>query len=317
MNKKIYFVELNKGEEKYISNKNLNAEYFYEPVSEKNVEQISDAEIISAMVHSDFSESVLKKLPNLKMIALRSVGYNNVDLRFCAEQGIVVSHVPDYGSHAIAEHVFALLLSSIRNIEVAEENVENGIFDEKGLCGETLKGKTIGIIGTGKIGAHVCRIASLGFGMNVLAFDVHQNLELAEKYNFKYVELDEIYKQSHVISLHAPLFPSTTHMINKKSLLKMNDGTILINTSRGKLICTEDLVAALKSGKIAKALLDVIENENNLKKDRELIHMDNVIVTPHIAYYTHETVENMYTGSIESISEYLNNKKIKNQIFGN
>lgn len=313
---KIFFTDVQIGEEQEFQKFFPKARFSRESISLGNFKNVLDAEIISGMVHDDFSSAVLKKLPNLKMIALRSVGYNNVDLEYCAANNIIVSHVPDYGSHAIAEHVFALLLSSLRKIFLAEKKVENGVFDDKGLCGQTLKGKTIGVIGTGKIGAHVCRIAALGLGMKVFAFDKNQNEELSAKYNFEYCSLEELYKESDIISLHIPLFPETEHMINKESLDSMKDGVILVNTSRGKLIKTQDLVAALKNGKVSKALLDVLENEHNLDKDRELVHLESVLVTPHIAYYTHETIESMYAGAAESIKEFLENSIVKNRVEG-
>lgn len=311
---KILFFEVNPREEKHLSSLGKSVDFSQKALSFENAHLYSDAEVVCGMVHSDFSASVLDQIPGLKMIALRSVGYNNVDLAYCREHDIVVTHVPDYGSHAIAEHVFALLLSTLRNIELANQNVQNDIFDEEGLQGETLAGKTIGIIGTGKIGLHVCRIASLGFQMKVVAFDKYPNQDLAKKYNFEYVDLENLYSRADVISLHVPLFPETEHLINKNSLMKMKDGVVLVNTSRGKLICTEDLVVAIKSQKVRYALLDVLEHEGNLIESRGLISLPNTVVTPHIAYYTHETVENMYAGAIDSINRFISNRDLGNKV---
>lgn len=313
---KIYFFEVNADETQYTKEFQYDAEYITEALSMDNAPYYSDADIVCGMVHSDFSASVLRHMPKLKMIALRSVGYNNVDLEYCNEHNIVVTHVPDYGSHAIAEHVFALLLATLCKIEAANKSVESGIFDEKGLRGETLTGKTLGVIGTGKIGLHVCRMASLGFNMNVIAYDVHPKNDFAEKYNFSYVDLETVYKNSDIISLHVPLFPNTEHIINKESLSKMKDGVVLVNTSRGKLICTEDLVDALISKKVRYALLDVLEHEGNLEKSRGLIDLPNTVITPHIAYYTHETVENMYRGANNSIQNFIDGNQLVNRVVG-
>lgn len=310
MKKNIYFFEVKPDEREHITNNYPNAIIFEEEFSEKILEQCLNAHILCGMVHSDFSKKNLEKIDNLELIVTRSVGYNHIDLKYCAEVGVPVCNVPDYGSHVIAEHVFALLLASVRKILQGEEHTALGNFDETGLCGTALKGKTIGIIGTGKIGSHVCRIASLGFLMNVIAFDVNQNLDLAKKHNFSYVDtLDELYKQSDFISLHAPLFPSTKHMINSTSIAKMKDGVSLINTSRGALINTYDLIDGIKSGKFAHVALDVIEHENNLAEAQEILTLENVIITPHIAYYTYDSIDKMYEIALISINEYLTKKK--------
>lgn len=317
MNKKIYFFEVKPDEQNHVLKKYPNALLFEEPFSKDLIEKVSDAHILCGMVHSDFSAENLSPLKNLELLVTRSVGYNHVDLKYCDEHNISVCNVPEYGSYVIAEHVFALLLSSVRNILTSEEHTSHGNFDENGLCGIALKGKTLGIIGVGKIGAHVARIASKGFLMKVIAYDVHPDSALAEKYEFEYLDsVDEIYEQADFISLHVPLFPSTEHMINDKSIAKMRDGVTLINTSRGALINTHDLVKAIKAGKFAHVALDVVEHENNLSQASELLHLSKVVITPHIAYYTRESVGEMYRVGLLSISEYINGKKLSYQVFG-
>ena len=247
----------------------------------------------------------------------RSVGYNHIDLKYCDEHNILVANVPDYGSYVIAEHVFALLLSSVRKVLEGEEHTAHKDFSENGLRGMALKGKTLGIIGTGKIGMHVARIASLGFLMNVIAYDPHPKEDFAQEYRFHYVDsLDDIYEQSDIISLHVPLFPTTKHMINNESIAKMKDGVTLINTSRGGLIKTEDLVSNIKKGKFAHVALDVVEHENNLAEVSELLELPGVIITPHIAYYTRESVENMYKIGAQSIDEFLTGKELTYRVLG-
>ncbi len=317
MHKNIYFFEVKEDERDFVTEKYPEATLFEEPFSADLVEQVRDAHILCGMVHSDFSAENLAQLKDLELIVTRSVGYNHIDLGYCEERGILVSHVPDYGSHVIAEHVFALLLSSARKILEGEEHTSHGNFSEEGLVGMALKGKTLGVIGTGKIGAHVTRIASRGFLMRVLAYDVHPNQELAIEYGFNYVDsLDDIYKQSDVISLHVPLFPSTEHMINRESIAKMKDGVTLINTSRGGLINTPDLVEAIKKGKFGHVALDVVEHENNLSEVKELLELPNVIITPHIAYYTRDSVSEMYRVGLEAIEQYLKGEALTNRVVG-
>ncbi len=309
MKKNIYFFEVKDDERRHVTEQYPNVTIFSDDFSSEFIDQCQDAHVLCGMVHSDFSAENLSQFQNLELIVTRSVGYNHIDLKYCDENNIPVCHVPDYGSHVIAEHVFALLLASARKIIEGEEQTALGNFDEAGLCGTALKGKTIGIIGTGKIGSHVCRIASRGFLMNVIAYDLHPRPELAEEYGFTYVDsLDDIYAQSDFISLHAPLFPSTKHMINAESIAKMRDGVTLINTSRGGLIHTGDLISAIKAEKFEHVALDVIEHENNLVEANEILTLPNVIITPHIAYYTHDSVDKMYEIGLQSITEYLEGK---------
>lgn len=315
--KNIYFFEVEDEDHKLITDQYPNATIFKEPFSEKNIDKCKNAEILSGMVNSKFSEELLIKCPNLKLIVIRAVGYNTVDLKWADENNIPVCNVPDYGSHVIAEHTFALLLASIRNILEGEARTECCNYSWCGLRGIALKGKTFGVIGTGRIGAHVCRIASLGFQMNVIAFDKYPDKKLAEKNKFKYVDsFDELLEQSDVISLHIPLFPETKHMINKETISKMKDGAILINTSRGGLINTPDLIKAIKSKKLSHVALDVIEHEQNIEKDREILTLPGVIITPHIAFYADDSMENMYKEGIKSMKEFMNDKKLCHQVHG-
>ena len=152
---------------------------------------------------------------------------------------------------------------------------------------------------------------------NVIAYDLHQDLNLAKENGFSYVDsVNDIYQESDFISLHLPLFPSTRHMINTESIMKMKDGVTLINTSRGGIINTHDLVSAIKDGKFAHVALDVVEHEDNLAEVHELLHLPNVIITPHIAYYTHESVDEMYRVALDAIGDFLNRKSLVNQVVG-
>ena len=321
---KIAFFEVKEGEAPFVEQCNIPAEkiIIHDTVQdfltqEEGRAQAKNFEALSVMVHSHLSRDTLEQFPQLKLIVTRSVGYDHIDLAYCKEKGIAVTHVPDYGSHVIAEHVFALLLSSVRKILEGEAETQQGIFNDEGLMGMALKGKTIGVIGTGKIGAHVCRIASKGFLMKVIAYDVHPQPELAEQYDFQYVDnLDTLYRESDIITLHVPLFESTRHMINRESIAKMKDGVTLINTSRGGLIDTHDLVAAIRAGKFSHVALDVVEHEENIAEVQELLELPGVIITPHIAYYTRESVGNMYSTSCEELRRFFAGEALQYPVQG-
>lgn len=275
-----------------------------EGVPDDLVDSCKDAEILSCFIGIEWTADILKQLPNLKLICTRSVGYNHIDLGYCQEHGIAVCNVPDYGSHVIAEHVFALLLSRLRHIAEGDAKVESGEFDYHGLRGVSLRGKTLGIVGTGKIGRKAAQIA-YGFGMNIVAVDRCRTVELEDLLHVKYVELDELFAQSDIITLHLPALPETTHMINAEAFSKMKDGVVLVNTARGELIDSKALLDALNSGKVKYALLDVLEHEHNFEENKELIHHPNVITTPHTAFYAEESMTNMYEDAFESIDQFL------------
>ncbi len=313
----IYFFEVEKSDAKLVKKRFPKAKIFEEPFSSKNVKKCKNAEILCAMIDSDFSGKNLEKCPNLKMIATRTVGYNHIDLKWAAEHKIPVCNVPDYGSHVIAEHVFALLLASVRNVLEGEERTEKRVFSWKGLRGMALQGKTLGVIGTGKIGMNVCRMASQGFLMNVIAYDLYPNKKMARENNFKYVKsLNEIWKKSDIITLHVPMFPKTKHMINDKTIAKMKDGVVLINTARGGLIDTKALIRAIKKGKFTDVALDVIEHETNIKENKTLLNLPGVIITPHIAFYADDSMLNMYKEAIKSIERFMKGKKLLHQVCG-
>lgn len=262
-----------------------------------------DAEVISCFIQTAFNADVLKKLPKLKLLCTRSVGFDHIDVETCRKQGITVCNVPDYGSHVIAEHVFALLLSTLRHVHEGEKRVESGVFDYHGLRGMALRGKTIGIIGTGKIGRRVAQIAH-GFGMQIVAVDQCRTLELTDLLGVRYVTLRELLRQSDIITLHVPPTKQTEHMIDATAFAAMKDGVILINTARGSLINSQALLVALNSGKIGYALLDVLEHEQNFEENRELVAHPRVVTTPHIAFYADDAMRNMYVDVFRSIQQW-------------
>lgn len=298
--------------------------FFPHPLDAETAHEAADADIVSVFVYSDLGADVLGKLPALKFITTRSMGYDHIDLDACAARGIVVSRVPTYGERTVAEHAFALILALSRKIFLAYERTERHEFDYHGLQGFDLYGKTIGIVGGGKIGQTVARIAK-GFEMRVLVADPFEKPELAEEIGFAYAPLDRLLAASDVVTLHAPLLPETTHLINAESLKGMKRGAILVNTARGGLIDTQALLSALEEGILSGAGLDVLEEECALKEEKELmsaafakkcdlgalvrnhllIERDDVIITPHIAFNSKEAVERILSTTIGNIRAFI------------
>ena len=268
---------------------------------------------ICVFVNDIVNKDVIDKLVeyNVKLILLRCAGYNNVDLQYCYNK-IHVFRVPAYSPYAVAEHTMALLLTLVRKIHKAYIRTRNFNFNIEGLQGFDLHNKTIGIIGTGKIGKIFVNICK-GFGMNVIAYDKYQSEGI------KYVSLDELFKESDIISLHCPLTKETHHIIDSDTIKLMNKNPIIINTSRGGLINTKDLLSSIKNKKITGACLDVYEEESNIFfKDYsaeiiqdeillELISMPNVIVTSHQAYLTNEALNNIASTTMFNVKEFLDN----------
>ncbi|GHO91614.1 lactate dehydrogenase [Reticulibacter mediterranei] len=283
------------------------------------------AEIVVLMpfIHERIGHAEIEKMPQLKLIATRSTGYDHIDLAAAAQHGIAVANVPGYGETAVAEQTFALVLTLSRKMHLAYTRTQQGDYSIEGLRGFDLYGKTLGVVGAGAIGLHVIRIAK-GFGMNVVAYDVNQNRLLAEVLGFRYVKLDELFTISDIITLHAPALPSTQHMINRETLSTMKHGALLINTARGSLIDTQALVWALDTGILAGAGLDALEGEEFLQHEEELLNTpdtedklkilahnrllqrrDNVVITPHIAFNTEEALRRILDTTIENVQAFL------------
>ena len=248
----------------------------------------------------------------LQVVALRCAGFNNVDLPTAERLGIRVVRVPAYSPHAVAEHTIALLLGLNRRLHRACSRVREGNFSLQGLMGFDLHGKTVGVIGTGRIGVLVAQILK-AFGCDVLAFDVSPNSE-AEHAGAVYVELDELFVRSDVISLHCPLTPDTQHLISSESIGRMKPGVVLINISRGGIVDTDAVIAGLKSGQIGGLAIDVYEEEADLffeDLSNEVIHDDvfarlltfpNVLVTGHQAFFTREALEQIAVTTLFNIA---------------
>jgi D-lactate dehydrogenase len=280
--------------------------------------------ILSVFVHDRVTREVLDLYPNVKCIAARSTGFDNIDLKACKERGISVCNVPRYGDNTVAEHTFALLLSLSRNLRKAYLKALADDYTTKDLMGFDLKGKKLGVVGTGKIGLRVIKIAK-GFSMDVIASDVHRDEFNADVLGFRYVSLDELFNSSDIMSLHAPLTADTRHMINEESLKKMKRGMILINTSRGGLVHTAALIKALDDGTVSGAGLDVLEyeefidtqeddlldGESDPSMEKKMIHQynllrrPNVVFTPHVAFNSREAIERILETTAGNIRAYV------------
>jgi len=274
---------------------------------DKIVERIGDAQIVFTN-KTPLPREVLSKVPNVKYIGVLATGYNIVDIEAAKELGITVTNIPTYGTDSVAQMVFAHLLEICHHVAAHSDAVKNGewtnnvdwCFWKYPLI--ELAGKTMGIIGYGRIGQAVGRVAQ-AFGMKVLANDKYPNKDL-ESDTLKYVELDELLANSDVISLHCPLFEENKGMINKDSIAKMKDGVIIINTSRGPLIVEDDLAEALNSGKVYAAGLDVVSTEP-IKADNPLLKAKNIFLTPHIAWAPKESRQRLMDIAVNNLKQFL------------
>ncbi len=305
---------------------NIHFKFYPSRLSPDTVQLAKGFDGICTFTNDDLSGDVINVLNDLDIhfAALRCSGYNNVDLKAAYEK-IHVLHVPSYSPAAIAEHALTLIMSLNRKTHRAYYRTRDRNFSINGLMGFNLEGKTIGVVGAGSIGRNFIKILS-GFGVNIITYDVKPDEKLAKELNFKYVSLDELFARSDIISLHCPLTPENVHMINEKSLSKMKDGVVIINTGRGKLIDTVALINALKSGKISSAGLDVYEEEtdyffedfsNSVIDDdvlARLLTFPNVLVTSHQGFFTREALDNIAHTTCDNIKAYFQEDKTPNEI---
>ncbi len=323
--KKTAFFEVEDWERDYLKKnlKGLSITFFNKPLSLDNISKVKNIEIFGVFIYSKITKDILDKLPKLKIIATMSTGYDHIDMNECRSRGIIVCNVPFYGENTVAEHTFALILNLSRKITESIHRTHKNDFTVDGLRGFDLKGKTLGLIGTGHIAAHVARIAN-GFEMNLLGYDMNQDQELIQKYGMKYVDLNNLLKNSDVISLHLPLNDKTKHIINSKNISLIKPTSLLINTARGGLIETDALFKAINGKKIAGAGLDVLEEEAVIKEEKQLLsqefkakydpntvledHMllrfDNVLITPHNAFNSEEALKRILDTTIDNINAY-------------
>ncbi|HTC64399.1 MAG TPA: hydroxyacid dehydrogenase [Candidatus Saccharimonadales bacterium] len=270
--------------------------------------ELRDIQALSVFIYSHVTREVLDALPELKFIATRSTGFDHIDVAACRDRGIAISNVPSYGENTVAEHTMALLLMLSRKVHQSVLQVRSGRVDLAELTGFDLQGKTIGVIGSGHIGLHVIRIAR-GFGMHVLAFDIHRDPFLADLLGFEYATIERLLEESDIVTLHSPLTDKTHHLLGREEFARMKPGVMIVNTARGGLIDTDALVEALESGKVGGAGLDVLEGEELIKEEKQLLQQpldverlrmavrnrvllarDNVVFTPHNAFNSQEAL---------------------------
>ena len=312
--------------EKYGKNYNFEMSFFKSKLSLENVNLTKEYDVVCAFTNDDIGKETIDAMAEngVKLLAMRCAGFNNVSLKDIKERFKVV-RVPAYSPHAIAEYTVGLILAVNRKINKAYVRTREGNFSINGLMGVDLYGKTAGIIGTGKIGQILIKILR-GFDMKVIAYDLFPNQKIADELGFEYVSLDELYANSDIISLNCPLTKETQYMINRRSMLKMKDGVILVNTGRGMLIDSADLVEALKDKKVGAVALDVYEEEENYffqDKSTQVIEDDilgrllsfyNVLITSHQAYFTKEAVEAITVTTLNNIKDFVEGKPLVNEV---
>ncbi|MCU6768354.1 2-hydroxyacid dehydrogenase [Barnesiella propionica] len=300
--------------------------YFKGHLNMNNIVLTQGADVVCVFVNDTVDADVIKAMAEngVKLLALRCAGYNNVDLE-AAKGRLTVVRVPAYSPYAVAEYTVALMLSLNRKIPRASWRTRDGNFSLHGLMGFDMHGKTVGVIGTGKIAKILIGILR-GFGMKILAYDLYPDYKFAEEAGMTYTTLDELYHRSDIITLHCPLTAETKYMINEDSISKMKDGVMIVNTGRGQLIHTNALIEGLKNKKVGYAGLDVYEEENEYfyedKSDKiidddtlaRLLSFNNVIVTSHQAFFTKEALRNIANTTLQNIKDFEEGKPLVNEV---
>ncbi len=311
---------------KYNSNNKHELVFFEKPLNTTTADFAKGFSAVCVFVTDRIDKKCIEKIEKLgvKLIVLRSAGFNNVDIESAKANNVKVLRVPAYSPQAVAEHAVALILTLNRKTHKAYNQVRDNNFSLQHLMGFNLFGKTIGIVGTGKIGRAFCNIM-LGFGCKIMAYDIKENDDLKQK-GVQYKTFDELLSKSDIISIHCPLKPKTRHLFDKKAFDKIKKGMMIINTSRGEIINTEDAIEALKSGQIGYLGIDVYENERDLFfKDysqsiiqddifERLLSFHNVLITPHQAFYTHEAVTEIAKITLKNFSDFEENRVLENEV---
>jgi D-lactate dehydrogenase len=330
MKPKIAFFDTKSYDKTFFLEKNqqygFEIKFYKSHLNKDNAILAKGADVVCIFVNAEVDANVIDILVEngVKLIALRCAGYNNVDLK-AAKNRIKVVRVPAYSPHSIAEYTLALMLTLNRKIHRAYNRTREGNFALEGLMGFEMIGKTAGIIGTGKIGKIVAQILK-SMRINVLAYDLYPDMEFAEKNGIRYASLDELYQNSDIISLHCPLTKETEYLINEDSIAKMKEGVMIINTGRGKLINTKDLIDGLKNKKIGSAGLDVYEEESDYFYEdhsdividddilARLLTFNNVIVTSHQAFFTKEALSEIARITLQNIQDFFDGKPLVNEV---
>ena len=323
---KIAFFEVENWEDEYFR-KNLRGfdlTFSENILSQENINQTKDAEVLSIFIYSEITPEIIDRLPNLKCIITRSTGFDHIDIDYCAKKGIDVLNIPAYGVNSVSEHTFALILAISRKIIPSAERTKRGDFSQDDLSGFDLYGKTLGVIGAGRIGKRVIEIGQ-AFGMRVLVFTKHPNPSIE---NVEDVSFEELLSRSDIVSLHIPYTKETHHMINLGNINKLKRGSILINTARGAIIETQAILEGLDKGIFKAVGLDVLEEESELREEKELLTRDflkkanlktllldhvliakeNVIITPHSAFNSKESLDEILKTTCENIKSWKDGK---------
>ncbi len=312
------------------ANQNQHELTFFEPkLNYETASLAKDFEVVCVFVNDQLDAQTLEKLAEggIKLIALRCAGFNNINLKKAAELGIKIVRVPAYSPYAVAEHTLGLILTLNRKLHRAYYRVREGNFSLDGLLGFDLNNRTVGIIGTGKIGMIVAKILQ-GFGCKILGYDLYPHPEFTT-FGGEYTELNKLIKESDIITLHCPLTPDTHHIINAETIAMAKDGFMLVNTSRGGLIDTKAVIKSLKNQKIGYLALDVYEQEEELFFEdlsdeiilddtfQRLLTFPNVLITGHQAFFTQEALTNIADTTINNINQFAEGKECVNEVVRN
>ncbi len=304
---------------------NIELAFFEEKLSKKNAVATAGSDVVSVFINSEVKKDVIDLMTGVKLIVTRSTGFDHVDVVYAKQKGIQVANVPSYGSRTVAEFTFGLILNLSRNIfQARHQLLENGNFDIHRLQGFDLYGKTLGVIGTGKIGKNVIKIAQ-AFEMKVVATDMYPDEAFAKERGFSYLPLEQLLAQADIVTLHTPYTKESHHLINGNNIGMMKKGAYLVNTARGELVETEALIDALNTGYLSGAGLDVLEDERQLREETEilkhtttqsqnfktlfenhlLMNHARVILTPHIAFFTKEAMKEISTTTAGNIQAFI------------
>jgi D-lactate dehydrogenase len=325
---KITFFDVDEKEQAILSKEFAGEKTFELRFNQKSLDKhtaciAKEAAGIGIFIQSKITQEVLDHLPQLKIIATISTGFDHIDLNACKARNISVSNVPSYGDNTVAEYAFGLIIALARKLKPTFDRIERGLFSRTGLRGMDIKGKTLGLVGIGRIGSHMARIG-WAFGMKVIAHDLRLDVALKEKYEVQFMSLEEVLEQADVISLHVPYLPSTHHLINAERLRLLKPTALLINTSRGKLVDTKAVAAALRENRLGGVALDTFEGEDIWIEEEFLKHDDlsaitlreamesfsimrseRAILTPHNAFNTREALERILITSVENLKAYF------------
>ena len=325
---KLIFFDVDEKEQALLLKEFAREKAFELRLSQKHLDEhtaciAKEARGIGIFIQSKITQEVLDHLPMVKVIATMSTGFDHIDLKACKARNITVCNVPSYGDNTVAEYAFCLILVLARKLKQTLERVERGLFSRNGLMGMDIKGKTLGLVGIGRIGSHMARLG-WAFGMKVIAHDLRLDVDLKEKYGVQFMTLEDVLEQADVISLHVPYLPSTHHLINTERLRLLKPTALLINTSRGKVIDTKAVAAALRENRLGGVALDTFEGEDiwieeeflkrddlpaiTLKEAMEsfsIMRSELAILTPHNAFNTRESLERILITSAENLKAYF------------